>query len=328
LTTEPDDLSPLHKIFVGVDGLRAGWGLLLFLVLFAALMLMAIEVSRLFSHPTLRTGVEKAAGMSLSTTLEADSIPFVLTLFATWIMAKIERRPAANYGLGGSSKLSHFLAGLAWGVICLSLLVLILWKTGYFVFDSRLLFGSGPFRYGALWFTAFLSVGLFEEYFTRGYLLFTLSRGLAGIYKSLFKSARSGVLGFWTAALALSVFFGLGHGHNPGESPLGLLCAGLAGLVFCLSLWRTGSLWWAIGFHAAWDWAQSFLYGAADSGALIQNHLFATHPVGEPLFSGGGTGPEGSIFVIVIMVLICVIVIFTLPRGVNARDVTSAEYRE
>jgi hypothetical protein len=74
------------------------------------------------------------------------------------------------------------------------------------------------------------------------------------------------------------------------------VAAGLAGLVFCFALYRTGSLWWAIGIHAAWDWSQSFLYGVADSGLMAEGHLFATHPVGKPILSGGLTGPEGSVF--------------------------------
>jgi hypothetical protein len=85
-------------------------------------------------------------------------------------------------------------------------------------------------------------------------------------------------------------------------------------MVFCLSLWRTGSLWWAIGFHTSWDWAQSFLYGVADSGLMVQHHLMATHPEGKPILSGGATGPEGSIFIVAILALVCVIIVFTLPR--------------
>ena len=162
--------------------------------------------------------------------------------------------------------------------------------------------------------SGFLLVGLTEEYLTRGYLQYTLSRGLAGIYQWAFKNPHSVALGFWTAALIGSVFFGLGHKGNAGESPIGLLSAGLVGIVFCLSLWRTGSLWWAIGFHCGWDWAQSFLYGVADSGLTIQNHLLATHPVGKPILSGGATGPEGSIFVVVILVLVSVVILLTLPR--------------
>jgi hypothetical protein len=234
-------------------------------------------------------------------------------------MSKIERRPISAYGLGIRRKLPHFFAGLAWGVICLSLLVVTLWKAKLLVFNGRLLFGNDILRYGAEWLIGFLFVGLFEEYLMRGYVQFTLTRGLAGFYRWAFK-ARFGMVkngeafGFWTSALILSTLFGLVHESNPGESPIGLLSAGLVGFVFCLSLWRTGSLWWAIGFHAAWDWAQSFLYGVADSGTMAQHHLLATHPVGKPIFSGGATGPEGSILIIAILALVTLIILLTLPR--------------
>jgi membrane protease YdiL (CAAX protease family) len=87
----------------------------------------------------------------------------------------------------------------------------------------------------------------------------------------------------------------------------------LVSLVFCLSLWRTGSLWWAIGFHAAWDWAESFLYGVADSGVMIQDHFRSTHPLGSPILSGGLTGPEGSIYILPILGLTAVVILLTLP---------------
>jgi len=50
----------------------------------------------------------------------AESLPLLATLFVTWIMSKIERRPNSVYGLGGTRKLPHFFAGLAWGVSCLT----------------------------------------------------------------------------------------------------------------------------------------------------------------------------------------------------------------
>jgi membrane protease YdiL (CAAX protease family) len=244
----------------------------------------------------------------------AEAVPFVLVVFVTWIMSKIERRPVSVYGLGDSRRISHFFSGLAWGIVCLSLLIFTLWKSGLLVFDSRVLFGADILRYGALWLLGFLLVGLLEEYLTRGYIQYTLTRGLAGIYQWAFKTRHSAALGFWTSAVILSVLFGLGHGKNPGESPIGLLSAGLAAMVFCFSLWRTGSLWWAIGLHTSWDWGQSFLYGVADSGLMVQHHLFATHPVGKPIFSGGTTGPEGSIFILAVLALITLVVLFTLPK--------------
>jgi uncharacterized protein len=309
----PAQPSTLRKIFVGEDGLRAGWSLLIFVAIFAAMVFCVNFVGhRLF--PGAVKSPKPGSEASLKFLYVAESIPFVITVLATWIMSKIERRPNSVYGFGGRCRLKYFFTGLAWGVVFLSLLIAALWKLGLLVIDNRLLLGQDAFRYGAIWLLGFLLVGLLEEYLTRGYLQYTLTRGLAGIYEWAFKARHSKVLGFWTAAIILSLLFGLGHGKNPGESPIGLLAAGLAAMVFCFSLWRTGSLWWAIGFHTSWDWAQSFLYGVADSGLMVQHHLLATHPVGRPLLSGGTTGPEGSVFIIAVLALASLIILFMLPQ--------------
>jgi uncharacterized protein len=308
----PEGPSLLRKIFVGSDGLRAGWSLLIFVVILGILLQGVVFLG----HKTNALPKGAPTGeIPPSFGLFAEALPFLMTFIAAWIMSKIEKRPNSVYGLGGHRALPNFFAGLAWGVTCLSLLVFTLWKTGLLVFDRELLFGAGALRYAAIWFFGFLMVGFLEEYLTRGYILFTLTRGFAGIYSWLFKTRYSRALGFWCAAILLSILFGLGHRQNPGESPIGLLSAGSAGLVFSLSLWRTGSLWWAIGFHTSWDWAQSFLYGVADSGLMVQHHLLATHPLGKPLMSGGATGPEGSIFILPVLALVSCIVIFTLPRA-------------
>lgn len=310
----PATPSVLRGIFLGNHGLRVGWSLLIFIGLIAALIFSSTLIVRRVYPPAARA---PQAGSELSPAFGfiAESIPFLIVLIVTWIMSKIERRPNSVYGFGGEHKLRNFLSGLVGGVTCLSLLIIALWKTGLLVFDSRLLFGGDVLRYGVVWLFGFLLVGLLEEYLTRGYLQYTLARGLAGIYRWGFKTRHSAALGFWTAALILSILFGLGHSSNPGESPIGLLSAGLAGMVFCFGLWRTGSLWWAIGFHTSWDWAQSFLYGVADSGVMVQHHLLQTHPAGKPILSGGATGPEGSIFILAILALVSLIVLVTLPRS-------------
>jgi uncharacterized protein len=306
----PQEPSLARNIFIGKDGLRAGWSLAIFIGLLAAVMFCIHLVAIKIHPPTHKPEAELGATFAILNEL----FPFLAIVFVTWIMSKIERRPNGVYGLGGNRKAPLFFKGAAWGFVCLSLLVGILWKSGLLVIDRRLLFGLDAVRYGALWLFGFLLVGLLEEYLTRGYLQYTVTRGVAGLYAAIFKTRQSELLGFWTSALCFSILFGLGHKGNPGESPIGLLSAGSAGLVFCYSLWRTGSLWWAIGFHMAWDWSQSFLYGVADSGLMIQHHLLATHPVGKPILSGGTTGPEGSIFVVAVLGLVAVIIATTLPR--------------
>ncbi len=310
----PSPPTDLQRIFIGKEGLRAGWGLLLFILLFVA-SLACVDAVLYALHP---------AGAELKPVAEIPAAPWMLFHYAatclvllllTWIMSKIERRPNSDYGLGGPGKARRFFAGLIWGVICLSLLILILSKTGFLIFEGRAIFGTAILRYGAFWFFNFFMVGLFEEYLSRGYLLYTLARGLTTMYRRAFPAENSATWGFWTAAVVISLLFGLVHTANPGESPLGLLAASLVSMVFCLSLWRTGSLWWAIGFHASWDWSESFLYGVADSGRTSQHHLLDSHPLGKPILSGGATGPEGSIFVLAVLALICLVILLTLHRA-------------
>jgi membrane protease YdiL (CAAX protease family) len=297
-------------IFFGRNGLRALWGILIFLALAEILPRLIFPLFQAMFSPA--RGVQGL--FSLRRLLVFEGAGLVSIALATWGMARIERRRTAVYGFAPQHGMRNFCSGLAWGVALLSLLVVILRATGLLVFDARLLYGPAALRYGALWLGGFLLVAFREEMVSRAYLQFTLTRGLGAIYRRLFGGAHANAAGFWTAALILSYAFGFGHRTNPGESPLGLLSAGLIALVFCLSLWRTGSLWWAIGFHASWDWAQSFVYGVADSGLMIQGHLLASHPLGRPILSGGLTGPEGSVYLLPIVGLSVAAVILTLPR--------------
>jgi membrane protease YdiL (CAAX protease family) len=300
----------ISDIFLDRNGLRAIWGI--------ALFLMIREALRYLVYPLLQALVPFSSNehdaIAPRAVFISEGAGLFCVLVTTWLMAKIEGRKASIYGFKAHHGPHNFMAGMAWGVVLLSLLVIILRATGLLVFDERLLFGRGIFRYGLIWLAGFQLVAMLEETFLRGYLQFTLTRGLNDIYRWLFGSYLADGLGFWTAAVILSFAFGFGHSANPGESPLGLVAAGLAGLVFCLSLWRTGSLWWAIGFHASWDWAQSFLYGVADSGLMVKGHLFSTHPVGRPFLSGGLTGPEGSVFLIPVLLTGVAAILITLPH--------------
>jgi hypothetical protein len=122
--------------------------------------------------------------------------------------------------------------------------------------------------------------------------------------------------GFWQAAWVTSTVFGYIHTSNKGENWIGIFAAAAIGFVFCVSIWATGSAWWAIGCHAGWDWAETYFYGTADSGLPAQGHLLTTSPVGNVLWSGGTDGPEGSLLVlgIILLLLIAVLVIYGRKR--------------
>jgi CAAX protease family protein len=327
LSTSGNELPP-KNFFIGSQGLRPFWGLLLYLaILLTPVMLFAVASHLAGEKPSPdKNAVHDSSPL---TSAISEWLQFGFVFFVTWIMSRIEDRSVFDYGLARSPRRGQWLlTGALLGLIFQSLLIATLWSTHHLVFDRVLLRPLSAVGYGLAWAIAFLGVGFFEEFLFRGYLQFGLTRCFAGLVRYLSPASRHAeTIGFWTAAVIISFGFGLVHGMNPGESPIGLLCAGCAGLMFAFSLWRTGSLWWAIGLHAAWDWAQSFLFGVADSGGLSGHRLLSTYPVGPPWLSGGVTGPEGSVFVLPVMLAIVLVAAFTLPRSRTSflADATQAQ---
>jgi membrane protease YdiL (CAAX protease family) len=315
------------SIFFGRFGMRAGWGFAIFVVacfIFISLgSLVALAASGHLKE--VITAQQRAKGhpheprpalhipFEPSLVIGSDATSFLGMLALCWVFARAERRKLGFYGIG-RNRLRDFLPGAFWGLAALSLLVLTLHTFHLLYFDSRLLFGPAIFLYGIKWLIAFLFVGFSEEYMLRGYLQFTLTRGVFGIGEDT-SPERARFIAFWIAAVIMSLVFGAMHLGNGGENALGIFQVVLVGLVFSYALWRTGSLWWAIGFHMAWDWAQSFLYGVPDSGNISVGRLFQTHVAGKQLLSGGVDGPEGSILCVFIMLLVLVVIRFTTTPG-------------
>ena len=81
-----------------------------------------------------------------------------------------------------------------------------------------------------------------------------------------------------------------------------------------MSVRVTGSAWWAIGCHAAWDWAETYFYGTPDSGFVAQRHFLTTTPTGNTLWSGGTDGPEGSLLVAPVILLLLGILLAVYGR--------------
>ena len=276
---------PGQWLLFGPQGLRAGWAILVYATICAVLVIVCGWAVGPFLH--LVPGVP----ITPSTGLLIEFAQIVPVIAATAIMAALEHRPFLSYGFQGRARALRLVSGFVWGFIAISVVVLVLRQLGYLSLDGRTIAGIAALRYAAAWAAMFLLVGFCEESMFRGYAQFTVTRGI----------------GFWWGAFLFCLPFGLLHASNPGESPVGLVGVAAASLIFCLSLWYTGSLWWAVGFHAAWDWGQSYFYGTADSGLVAQGHLFAEHPIGKPLWSGGATGPEGSVVVIPLLLVVALL---------------------
>jgi membrane protease YdiL (CAAX protease family) len=324
--TAPIAPKPSNHILYGPYGLRAGWSLLIYLAIAAAIILGIRGIGLQVKHArdAAAAASARATGKPIPPPVKADptkpqplsnifigeTLVFGAFLFLSWIMSTIEHRKLSVFGLGGTHPIPRFLVGAVWGVVAISLLIFTLHVSHLLTFDARLDHGGGIFLWGGLQLGAFFLVGLVEEYVFRGYIQFTLTRGLVSV-GNLISRPHARIIGFWIAAVITSAIFLLAHTSNAGENWLGLFQVFLAGLLFVVALWRTGSLWWGIGFHMAWDWGQSFLYGVPDSGGLMQGRLFATHAAGNPLFSGGTAGPEGSVLCIPVFLLAILVLVFT-----------------
>jgi uncharacterized protein len=220
---------------------------------------------------------------------------------ATFIVSCMEKRPLGDYGIPPRGIFGlRFWEGCVWGFAMLSAILLVLRVTGHFQIDSLALAGSAVFRYAFGWGAVFLAVAVHEEFAFRGYWLFSFARRV----------------GFWRSAFFTSLVFGAAHLGNPNENVLGILQVVVIGLLFCLMIRRTGTLWFALGFHAAWDWAETFFYGTPDSGLLGVGRYLNTSVQGPKWLTGGSAGPEGSVIAFLVLLLCALLVHLRFPTAV------------
>jgi len=273
------DPSYAHTLFLGPDGLRPGWGFAFFVVMFLGLQRISSDLA--WSHNFGASG--------LWSSLLEEIGNFLAAVIPSLLLARIEHRPWRGYGLPAKSAFGRlFWLGIFWGFAAITLLMLALSGAHSFSFGHVVLHGVRIAKFAAFWALLMLFVGLFEEFLLRGYTQFTLTRGI----------------GFWPAAIALSCAFGLIHLRNGGENWRGSLAAAVIGLFFCLTLQRTGNLWFAVGFHASWDWGESFFYSVPDSGMVSPGHLLSSSLHGPEWLSGGSVGPEGSVFCLLVIAVV------------------------
>jgi uncharacterized protein len=237
--------------------------------------------------------------LAVNSELPIKAVMVFFVSLATWIVSRIEKRPLSDYGMPLRQAFGvRFWEGSVWGFVMLSAILLILRVSGYFQIDSVALAGAAIFRWALAWGVTFLAVSWSEEFVFRGYWLFSMSRRMR----------------FWPAAFFLSAVFGAAHLGNHGETALGILQVVATGLLFCLMIRRTGNLWFAVGFHAAWDWAETFFYGTPDSGLFGVGRFLNTSVRGPNWLTGGSAGPEGSVFAMFILVFCALLIHSRFPN--------------
>ncbi len=261
-------------IFYNKSGLRAGWRLVIFAAVFAVPWIGSIILLGQFFRPEY--GV-----FSPRFQFFGEAATFFSAFFAAWIMSLIEERSVGVYGLparGAFGKL--FWQGSLFGLCEITALVGLIAAFHDYSFGNLAEHGLEMAQWALFWGAFFVVVALFEEFFFRGYALYTLADGI----------------GFWPSAVLLSLFFGYVHMHNSGENWVGVASVVFVGLFWSFTLKRTGSLWFALGMHAAFDFGETFLFSVPDSGMIFPGHLSDATLRGPSWITGGTPGPEASVF--------------------------------
>jgi CAAX protease family protein len=222
--------------------------------------------------------------------LANELLDFAFVALLAWILALIFREPFSSYGLPLDTNSGRLmLKGAIWGFIPSALILIPLFAVGACSFHGVAVRGRELIFYAIAWAVAMLALGFAEEFMFRGYSLKTLTEAI----------------GFWPAAIFLSSIFGLIHFFfKPQEDWVDPTSVALYGVFWCLTLRRAGSLWFAIGFHAASDYADMIVFAEPNTGnhgQPVPGHLLDVRYHGPDWLTGGPRGTEASLLVFVVL---------------------------
>jgi membrane protease YdiL (CAAX protease family) len=225
---------------------------------------------------------------ALQGALTGNALALLLMVPATALayrayVRRIERRPVAELARRGAAREAG--AGAALGLGLFGAVIGALWLLGVYRVTGL---GSWTAALAALCGSA--ASGFIQEVLFRGILLRVI-REAWGMRAGLAVSA---------------LLFGLVHATSAGATALSVLAITLeAGLLLGAAYLLTGRLWFAVGLHVGWDFANDGLFGTGVAGAtgapvraLLRDAL-----VGPTYLTGGPLGVEVSAVAVVVLVV-------------------------
>jgi membrane protease YdiL (CAAX protease family) len=213
----------------------------------------------------------------------SDGVGLLAALFTLLLASRIERRRVTDYYLPTTrSAIPQSLEGFVWGTVTPVLAAVLVIAFGGATYHGLALHGDALVRSALVWFGTMVLLGLFEEIAFRSYGLDVLARGF----------------GFWIAAAINSILFGALHYFTkPMENATDAVTVALLTLFMCLTIRRTNALWFAIGFHAAFDYFALIVLATPNTGNAgqpVAGHLLDIRYTGPAWLTGGPRGLEAS----------------------------------
>jgi membrane protease YdiL (CAAX protease family) len=236
-----------------------------------------------------------------------EGISAFAVLVATVVIVLLGKRTLRELGYGASGAGKLLLGGSALGAAAPLLLIAAIAALGGFTFGTFAMHGAQLAAYALAWLAAMFGIGIAEELTFRGPAFLLLGESI----------------GLWPAAAVSTILFAAAHYFNkPGENAADILSVGLLGLFMAFTVIRTGSIWFAVGFHAFFDYVALYVLGAPNSGnhggQPIPTRLLTGGYHGPAWLTGGRLGIEASWLIFPIVGLL--FVTFFLPRRDRIRQ--------
>lgn len=319
----------------GQDGVRAGFRIVVFIIiLFLITALTGLGTvlisawAKQFGSSPLNTSSNVFGGSldkvqahpSFSAALQAavhhippqpvlllQAVSSVIALLITVaIMTRFEKRSLVSCYLEAKNQIGLVAIGLICGLAAFIVILGIVIITGHATLHAQHQPLGTDLYYGFTWIVIALISAFVSEFSLRGYVQQTLTAGM-GFWGALVLTSLAPCLMTSLGMMMLTKSFSI----VAFVSTFGL------GVMLCVGLRQTGSLWWSIGFEAAWGFCQSFLFGSnvkiLHTEVIMPGALFHTTLHGAPLLSGGDQGLQSGLACIIVE-LIVILLLLALRR--------------
>lgn len=265
----------------GESRLRAGWRILAFVVILAAIAVPAQLGIRAVLGSLSKDGILVWAIIGVSATL------------AAYISRRyIDKKSFVSYGLvWDRAAVLDIIAGVVNSAIVMAVVYYTMLWSGLIEFNGFSWWMEAPGD--GVTFTSDAIPVILKVLFILTIVAWWEELAFRGV---ILQNMMEGMNLMWATILS-SLMFGFVHYGNPNATILSSLLIAVITFQIIYSYVKTGQLWLPVGIHLGWNFFQGSIFGFGVSGQETPSLISQTQ-VGPELWTGGAFGPEASLLII------------------------------
>jgi len=275
-TVMAESNSILHWLIGPDRKLRAFWRAAFFYLAGTQVVLPLLDRG----YPYLARLMHAGDGLSPGNILTGEIELFLAALICTGFMARYEGRRIDSYGLPLKRAFGpRTWEGMLAGIIMAGAVAVGMYALGGMQIAGFATTGPALLTSALAWLIANICIGIAEEFWYRSYMLQTL-------WKSI---------GFWPASILIALGFTADHYfYKTGENIWDVITLMSLSILICYSVLKTGTLWFAVGFHISFDYMQLFVIGTPNGSNVPVGRMLDVSFAGPAWLTGGALGTEAS----------------------------------